>query len=70
MGYDAYELIEPLYTASRTWPVRGLSGELSPDEQGRIRRNLPLAQIRNGRPVALEGGAGSARQSDELVGNR
>jgi outer membrane PBP1 activator LpoA protein len=70
MGYDAYELIAPLYTADRTWPVRGLSGELSPDEHGRIRRNLPLAQIRNGRPVALEPPAGAARQSSELVGSR
>jgi outer membrane PBP1 activator LpoA protein len=55
MGFDAYRLIASLYTAGDTgWPLRGMSGDLSLDAQGRVRRVLPLAQFRNGRPVALE----------------
>jgi hypothetical protein len=34
--------------------VRALSGDLSLDGQGRVHRTLPLAQFRNGTPVALE----------------
>ena len=54
MGFDAYGLIASLYANDGApWSVRGLSGDLSLDAQGRVRRVLPLAQFRNGRPVAL-----------------
>jgi hypothetical protein len=55
MGFDAYRLVAPLYTGDgAAWPLRGLSGDLSLDAQGRVRRALPLAQFRNGRPAAYE----------------
>jgi hypothetical protein len=55
MGFDAYRLVAPLYTDDgAAWPMRGLSGDLSLDAQGRVRRALPLAQFRNGRPAAYE----------------
>jgi hypothetical protein len=55
LGFDAYRLVAPLYTDDGTaWPMRGLSGDLSLDAQGRVRRVLPLAQFRNGLPAAYE----------------
>jgi outer membrane PBP1 activator LpoA protein len=54
MGYDAYRLVEPLYSGTQPWPMRGMSGDLTTDGAGRIHRDLPLAQFRNGRPVALD----------------
>lgn len=70
MGFDAYELVGLLYNGDRAaWPVRGLSGDLSLDEAGRIHRALPLAQFRNGRPAAYELPVGSATPR-ELVGTR
>jgi outer membrane PBP1 activator LpoA protein len=55
MGFDAYGLVAPLYANDgERWSVRGLSGDLSLDEQGRVRRVLPLAQFQSGRPVALD----------------
>jgi outer membrane PBP1 activator LpoA protein len=55
MGFDAYDLISSLYTGDGTpWSIRGLSGDLSLDAQGRVRRVLPLGQFRSGRPVPLE----------------
>jgi len=55
MGFDAYGLIASLYASDgQSWTIRGMSGDLSLDEQGRVRRVLPLAQFRNGRPVALD----------------
>ena len=55
MGFDAYGLIGSLYANDGTpWSLRGLSGDLSLDAQGRVRRVLPLAQFRNGRPVAVD----------------
>jgi outer membrane PBP1 activator LpoA protein len=55
MGFDAYRLVGPLFSEDQAaWPMRGLSGDLSLDAQGRVRRVLPLAQFRNGRPVAYE----------------
>lgn len=54
MGYDAYRLMSSLYGAGGVWPLRGLSGDLSLDAANRVRRVLPLAQFRNGRPVALD----------------
>jgi outer membrane PBP1 activator LpoA protein len=55
MGYDAYRLIPLLYNqGERFTAVPGISGELSLDSDGRVHRRLPLAQFRNGRPVALD----------------
>jgi outer membrane PBP1 activator LpoA protein len=72
MGVDAYGLISSLY-ASEGSPVSmpGLSGELSLDEHGRIRRShLPLAQFRNGRPVALETPAAGPINTRGFIGQR
>jgi outer membrane PBP1 activator LpoA protein len=67
MGFDAYRLVGALFDGnSSAWPVQGMSGELSVDAAGRIERALPLAQFRNGRPVALE----ASGRSEELVGFR
>jgi hypothetical protein len=68
MGFDAYQLVGSLYNGSRSaWPVRGMSGDLSLDTDGRIHRSLPLAQFRNGKPAAYEPRAAGSR---ELVGTR
>jgi hypothetical protein len=70
MGFDAYELVGSLYNEDRTaWPVRGMSGDLSLDETGKIHRGLPLAQFRNGRPAAYEIPVGGSTPR-ELVGTR
>ncbi len=56
MGFDAYRLIPLLYNQTEGFTaVPAMSGELSMDGDGRIHRRLPLAQFRNGRPVALSG---------------
>ncbi len=71
MGFDAYELITPLYANDgSSWSVRGLSGDLSLDEQGRVRRVLPLAQFRNGRPVALDTERPQPIDSRGIIGQR
>ena len=71
MGFDAYNLIAPLYANDGTaWSVRGLSGDLSLDAQGRVRRVLPLAQFRNGRPVALDLERLEASDSRASIGQR
>jgi hypothetical protein len=68
MGFDAYQLIGSLYNDSRAaWPVRGMSGDLSLDTNGRIHRGLPLAQFRNGKPAEYELPVAASR---ELVGTR
>lgn len=68
MGFDAYHLISSLYNDSRaSWPVRGMSGDLSLDTNGRIHRALPLAQFRNGKPAEYELPTQNPR---ELVGTR
>lgn len=55
LGFDAYELTSALYGGTGAqWPVEGFSGELTVDPTGHIRRGLPIAQFRNGLPVALE----------------
>jgi outer membrane PBP1 activator LpoA protein len=70
LGFDAYQLVGSLYGDSRSaWPMRGMSGDLTLDGQGRVRRNLPLAQFRNGRPVALAPTAPRPASSD-LLGRR
>ena len=70
-GFDAYDLIGPLYGDDGTpWTVRGMSGDLSLDAQGRVRRVLPLAQFRNGRPVALDTSLGEQIDARGLIGQR
>jgi uncharacterized protein len=70
MGFDAYQLVRVLYSGDRTaWPLRGVSGDLSVDEAGRIHRALPLAQFQDGRPAAYRLTPSSASQR-ELVGTR
>ncbi len=71
MGFDAYQLVNALYSGNGGfWPMHGLSGDLSLDEQGRVHRALPLAQFRNGRPVALETSPRSAGEPASLIGQR
>ena len=71
MGFDAYRLIGSLYADDPSaWPIRGMSGDLSLDAQGRIRRVLPLAQFRNGRPVAIETTSAEPIESSGLIGRR
>lgn len=53
MGFDAYRLMQGLYTADLFWPLAGVSGLLDVDATGRIHRSLPFAQFRNGRPAPL-----------------
>jgi hypothetical protein len=70
MGFDAYRLVGSLYNGERAaWPVRGMSGDLSLDTDGRIHRALPLAQFRNGRPAPYDIPVATA-PSRELVGTR
>lgn len=53
-GYDAYRLVDQLYsTFPSTWPMRGITGDLYLDVDGRIHRGLPFAQFQNGRPVTV-----------------
>lgn len=55
MGFDAYQLQQPLYDWTGGFaPIAGVSGRLVIDDRGRISRELPLAQFRNGRPVAVD----------------
>jgi uncharacterized protein len=54
-GFDAYRLVPGLRSKSPAdaSPISGLTGKLHLDAQGRIRRDLDWAQIRNGVPVEL-----------------
>jgi len=71
MGFDTYGLIASLYANDGTaWSRRGLSGDLSLDEQGRVRRVLPLAQFQSGRPVALDILSLQPIDSGRLIGER
>jgi uncharacterized protein len=71
MGFDAYGLVASLYgNDGAPWSMRGLSGDLSLDEQGRVRRVLPLAQFRSGRPVALDAQSLQSNESGRLIGQR
>jgi len=57
LGFDAYRLVPLLYNQLEGFSsVSALSGELSLGEDGRVRRRLPFAQFRNGRPLPIEGG--------------
>ena len=53
-GFDAYRLIPLLYNQPEAFSaVSALSGELSLAEDGRVRRRLPFAQFRDGRPLPI-----------------
>jgi outer membrane PBP1 activator LpoA protein len=54
-GFDAYRLIPSLRNpqANRAAVVSGMTGRLSIDANGRIRRDLDWAQMHDGRPRAL-----------------
>jgi outer membrane PBP1 activator LpoA protein len=52
MGFDAYDLFRVL-AAGALAPIPGLSGLLSADPQGRIHRQMPWAEFRNGRITIL-----------------
>jgi uncharacterized protein len=71
MGIDAYNLVGSLFVPdeARAWPLRGLSGDLSMDNQGRVHRTLPLAQFRNGRPAPIDQPP-AARNPSNLIGQR
>ena len=65
MGFDG-TLISSLYNDSRaSWPVRGMSGDLSLDTNGAFTAHYRW-QLRNGKPAEYEPTAGSR----ELVGTR
>lgn len=55
MGHDAYHLIAALYAAqSGSMPdMKGATGTLYLDNDGRIRRHLAWARFQSGKPVAL-----------------
>ena len=71
-GFDAYRLMFALHgNPNSLTSLPALSGDLSLDESGRVRRELPLAQFRGGVPVAVEPEAGSAPETTvELAGAR
>ena len=53
-GFDAYRLVPLLYEETvELSSVDTLSGRLSMGEDKRIRRGLPFAQFRNGRPFSM-----------------
>lgn len=54
-GHDAYQLslLAPRPESLRDLPLRGLTGELLVDENGRVHRRLEWAQFRNGVPVKI-----------------
>jgi outer membrane PBP1 activator LpoA protein len=71
LGFDAYRLIPALYGEDATaWPMAGVSGQLSVDGLGRVRREVRLAQFRNGRPVALAPLRLPTDQTREFIGSR
>jgi outer membrane PBP1 activator LpoA protein len=57
MGYDAYQLVAPLFAARNgTMPeIDGATGVLFLDSNGRIHRRLAWAEFRRGEPVPLPG---------------
>ena len=71
MGFDTYGVVQSLYTNDgAAWSMRGLSGDLSLDAQGRVRRVLPLAQFQSGRPVALDAPRTQPIEATRLIGQR
>ena len=71
-GFDAFRLMFALHENPNTLSsFPALSGVLSLEATGRVRRELPLAQFRDGVPVAVEPEAGAAPESTaELAGVR
>ena len=64
MGFDAHRLVPMLYgQPAQFTAITAMSGELSLDAEGRVRRRLPVAQFRNGVPVAL--GVGESPQQED-----
>lgn len=62
-GFDAYRLV-PLLKAGRFGPLNtipGMTGLLSIDDRGRVRRELDWARVTNGEPVPLGTTATAAR---------
>jgi len=72
LGFDAYRVMSGLHAKPNSLSsFPALSGELSLDETGRLRRELPLAQFRDGVPVAVEPEAGATPETTaELAGVR
>ena len=71
MGFDAYRLMTSLYVPGTPgWPLVGISGQLSPDDRGKIRRSLPFAQFRDGRPVPLPRLPSETEPTTEFIGSR
>jgi uncharacterized protein len=76
-GFDAYRLVGTLRAAASGTPaaqsavsVDGLTGELSIDANGRVRRELEWAQLRNGQPRLLaQPGANPAPPAPEAGGS-
>jgi outer membrane PBP1 activator LpoA protein len=55
MGYDAYQLVAPLFTArdGTMSEIDGVTGVLYMDGNGRVHRRLAWAEFRRGEPVPL-----------------
>lgn len=71
MGFDAYRLVSSLYDPdASSWPLQGMSGDLTLNADGKIHRALPLAQFRGGRPVALDTVTPRGEEARGLVGFR
>ena len=60
LGYDAYQLLpdilrQPAPGAFTAGDIPGATGVLSADAAGRIHRHLSFAEIREGRPIPVQG---------------
>lgn len=54
LGFDAYRMLPLLFNPGAGFvSLPGMSGELSIETDGRVRRRLPIAQFRNGVPAML-----------------
>jgi len=67
MGVDAFAIVEMLYRDPFFTSLEGVSGTLSMDVNGRIHRDLPFAQFRNGRPELLPPAPEPATPFDNVV---
>ena len=54
MGYDAYLLINSLYSGNDAIDIQGASGRLYLDQDKRVHRDLAWAQFDSGEPVPLD----------------
>ncbi|MDX1563463.1 MAG: penicillin-binding protein activator, partial [Gammaproteobacteria bacterium] len=69
-GYDAYRLVDQLFAGlNGNWPFAGATGELFLDADGRVRRRLPFAEFRQGRPAPIDPPAGTRIMSDTSLPN-